>query len=207
MESVGLRPIRATFAPLCPTGPKPKTRRDQQNGEQQETTRTWVGTEVPKFSGRSHGVARSTSVNEPRGRGAVNERERVAILGIPPLNRPPDLAGRKPRRAEILAPPGQGCIRPLARSPYRPLAISPHVPARSRRSRSFPLVSRGDGQYEQASQQNGLRDPIKRVVGFFRPVAYCTNNGRTEKTGEAAERIDQGHTCRGPRAAQHVCRS
>src|SRR5258707_12024946 len=70
MASVGLRPIRATFAPLYPTGSKPKTRLDQQKGEQPETTRTWVGTEVPKFSRRSRGVARSTS---------VNERELVAI--------------------------------------------------------------------------------------------------------------------------------
>src|SRR5258707_7236596 len=89
MASVGLRPIRATFAPLYPTGSKPKTRLDQQKGEQPETTRTWVGTEVPKFSRRSRGVARSTS---------VNERELVAI-GYSTRTRPPDPVVRESRRA------------------------------------------------------------------------------------------------------------
>src|SRR5258708_12642794 len=128
MGSVGLRTSRDTLSSLWPTGRKPKRRLDQEKGEQPETMRMWVGTEVPKFSGRSHGVARSTSVNEPRGHGAVNERERVAILGIPPLTRPPDPVRRQSRLTDILPPPVHPSILPPAPPPYPPLPTTPPPP-------------------------------------------------------------------------------
>jgi|SRR5580692_3036604 hypothetical protein len=156
MASVGLRPTRATFAPLCPTGPKPKTRLDQQKGKQPETPRIWVGTEVPKFSGRSRGVVEraGTSAN------AVNERERVAIGAKRRAGeRTPDpvdlvdrsgLSGRK-WTADSSAPLGP--LRPL--SPLRPLRV---------RGAVRPLA---------VSKQPGRKGARPTATDFWSAQAWC----------------------------------